>query len=121
MCPSSPYPHIHLIIYTSWYLPDGPRLLVANADSSQLGTSDKDFTANPDRRGKGAYHDSDGLFKTNTDGPSGHSALTGREGDLEKNPVAQVKSRQEGQHAHAHDDKEKPGLVEKIKHAIKKD
>lgn len=119
--------HRHLIILSAFSTHSADpsyshHPMLSRADFIQLGTSDKDFTSNPDRRGKGAYHDSDGLFKTNTDGPSGHTALTGREGDLEKNPVAQSQSRQEGQGQHnAHANGEKPGLVEKIKHAIKKD
>jgi hypothetical protein len=78
----------------------------------QLGTSDKDFTANPSRTGKGAYNDDDAHFKTNTDGPSGHSALTGREGTTHKNPVAQAK----GEAGHAETGHgEKKGLMEKVK------
>lgn len=41
----------------------------------------------------GAYADSDGPVEGNTSGPKGHTALTGREGNLAENPVAQAKSR----------------------------
>ncbi|OWZ74425.1 hypothetical protein AYX14_00072 [Cryptococcus neoformans] len=53
-----------------------------------FATSDKDFTSNTDRIGKGAYHDDQGLFKDNTSGPGGRSALTGREGNYERNPIS---------------------------------
>ena len=56
----------------------------------QLGTSDKDFTGR-DRLGTGAYVDDKGVFSENTHGPGSKSALTGREGDISKNPVAQGK------------------------------
>lgn len=76
-----------------------------------LGTTDKEFTANPSRTGKGAYNDDDAHFKDNTDGPSGQTALTGREGTTEHNPVAQAKS---NQHGTGHEG-EKKGLMEKVK------
>lgn len=83
----------------------------------KLGTKDSEFTANPSRTGKGAYTDDDAHFKTNTDGPSGHSALTGREGTTEHNPVAQAKTGEHGTGAHDH---EKKGLVEKVKEVFHK-
>ncbi|WWD17521.1 hypothetical protein CI109_101962 [Kwoniella shandongensis] len=60
-----------------------------------FGTSSSEFTGQDrDRKGGilGAYADSEGAFKGNTTGPSGHSALTGREGNLDNNPVHQAKS-----------------------------
>lgn len=64
----------------------------------QLGTSDKDFTGR-ERQGKGAYADTDGKFELNKTGPAGNTALTGREGNLDNNPV-----REAGAHnAHATD------------------
>jgi len=56
-----------------------------------IGTSDKDFTGR-DRLGgaSGAYADTEGRFANNTTGPGGNSALTGREGTIENNPVAQA-------------------------------
>jgi len=83
----------------------------------QLGTKDSEFTANPSRTGKGAYTDDDARYKTNTDGPSGHSALTGREGTTEHNPVAQTKGNEHGTGANEH---EKKGLVEKVKEVFHK-
>lgn len=82
-----------------------------------LGTKDSEFTANPSRTGKGAYTDDDARYKTNTDGPSGHSALTGREGTTEHNPVAQTKGNEHGTGANEH---EKKGLVEKVKEVFHK-
>jgi hypothetical protein len=61
----------------------------------QLGTSDKDF-AGRDRLGEGAYADTHGAFSSNTTGPKGNTALTGREGNVEKNPVAQAQSTDPG-------------------------
>ena len=60
----------------------------------QLGTSDKDFTSNTSRLGgtSGAYADTHGRFQGNKSGPGGNTALTGREGTFENNPVAQAKS-----------------------------
>ena len=87
----------------------------------QLTTKDNEFTANPSRTGKGAYTDDDAHYKTNTDGPSGHSALTGREGTTEHNPVAQAKTDEHGTGAHgAHGSHEKKGLVEKVKEVLHK-
>lgn len=81
-----------------------------------LGTTDKEFTANPSRTGQGAYHDSDGRYQTNTSGPAGNTALTGREGTAENNPVAQAQSRsQGGDNATG----EKKGLMDKVKDVFK--
>ncbi|RXK36811.1 hypothetical protein M231_05895 [Tremella mesenterica] len=66
-----------------------------------FATSDKDFV-NRERLGEGAYHDDNARFKGNLDGPHGHSALTGREGTYERNPVAQAKSRS-GEAVHPND------------------
>jgi len=95
-----------------------------------LATSDKDFTGR-DRTGPlgGAYSDTHGNFQGNTSGPGGHSALTGREGNVENNPVAQAKSRVEGENttgagagtgtgAAVSSEPKKEGLMEKIKHAV---
>jgi len=54
-----------------------------------LGTSDKDFV-NRDRLGSGAYADTEGAFQSNKSGPGGNTALTGREGNVQRNPVAQA-------------------------------
>lgn len=92
----------------------------------QLATSDHDFTENRSRVGgaSGAYADSHGHFKGNTSGPNGHTALTGREGTVEKNPVASAKSRETGEPLaaeksaeHGH---EKKGLMDKVKDALHK-
>jgi len=86
-----------------------------------LTTKDNEFTANPSRTGKGAYTDDDAHYKTNTDGPSGHSALTGREGTTEHNPVAQAKTDEHGTGAHgAQGTHEKKGLMDKVKDALHK-
>ncbi len=60
----------------------------------------------------------------NTSGPNGHTALTGREGTIEKNPVARAKSRETGEPLtsdktteHGH---EKKGLMDKVKDALHK-
>lgn len=95
-----------------------------------LGTTDKEFTGR-DRLGGagGAYGDEAAHFKGNTSGPAGNTALTGREGTQENNPVAQAKSRA-GEDIHdihgapnpgvgstAHPDQKK-GIVEKIKDVL---
>jgi hypothetical protein len=98
--------------------------------TSQLNTTDKEFFGR-DRTGPagGAYGDETGAFKGNTSGPGGNTALTGREGNQENNPVAQAKSQAgkdvddvHGAGSHAgtatHDTHEKKGIVEKIKDAI---
>jgi hypothetical protein len=88
-----------------------------------LGTTDKDFTGRDRIADRGAYNDSDGHFKHNTDGPGGNNALTGREGDVSKNPVAQsdnagpASGEQVGNTAHPEHHK---GLVEKVKDALHK-
>ncbi|WRT66135.1 uncharacterized protein IL334_003088 [Kwoniella shivajii] len=56
-----------------------------------LGTSNDEFIGK-DRRSGGAYADTEGTFKNNTSGPGGNTALTGREGTTDQNPVAQAKS-----------------------------
>ena len=43
--------------------------------------------------GDGAYSDTHGAFQSNTSGPGGNTALTGREGTAAKNPVAQAAGR----------------------------
>lgn len=71
----------------------------------------------------GAYADSDGPVEGNTSGPKGHTALTGREGNLNENPVAQAKSRETGSTATgssttAHEGEHK-GLMDKVKDVFK--
>lgn len=106
---------------------------------AQLGTSDKDFLSNRDRIATGgAYNDDNAHFKSNTSGPGGNSALTGREGTLENNPVAQAQSRGENAGATAggaglshggqgvgvhegvdeHGNTQKKGILEKVKEAL---
>lgn len=99
--------------------------------SGVLATSDKDFTGR-DRTGPvgGAYSDTQGNFQGNTSGPGGNSALTGREGNVENNPVAQAKSATDGTHSSTtgthtgtgavdeHGEPHKAGLMEKVKHAV---
>ncbi|OCF42777.1 hypothetical protein I317_03379 [Kwoniella heveanensis CBS 569] len=70
----------------------------ANKDGgglSALTTTDDEFTGK-DRSHKagnlGAYADTEGPFQGNTSGPGGNTALTGREGNPENNPVARAKS-----------------------------
>ncbi|ORX36906.1 hypothetical protein BD324DRAFT_477498 [Kockovaella imperatae] len=82
-----------------------------------LGTSDKDFTGR-DRLGKGAYEDEQAHYQSNTSGPSGHSALTGREGDISNNPVAQAKGLDRDAHA-AEEGQEKKSIVDKVKDVLK--
>ncbi|WVQ99195.1 hypothetical protein IAU59_006327 [Kwoniella sp. CBS 9459] len=103
----------------------------ANKDGGGLSaftTTDNEFTGK-DRSHKagnlGAYADTEGPFQGNTSGPGGNTALTGREGNPENNPVARAKSSGEtvgdapsGTSSHpgvdesAHHNK---GIVEKIK------
>jgi len=93
--------------------------------SGLLATSDKDFTGR-ERQGKGAYADTDGPYEKNETGPAGNSALTGREGNLENNPVAQAKSRDPSsasatnEHPHGEHGKEgeHKGFMQKVKDAI---
>jgi len=101
-----------------------------------LGTSDKDFTGR-ERQGKGAYADTDGKFELNKTGPAGNTALTGREGNLDNNPVREAgahnahatdsssHSHTTGSNATAHDAAvagehtgEKKGFLAKVKDAI---
>jgi hypothetical protein len=63
-----------------------------------MGTSDKDFLSR-DRKGEGAYADTHGVTEVNSSGPKGNPALTGREGNVAENPVAQ-KHGMAGDHAH---------------------
>lgn len=60
-----------------------------------FGTADKEFTGESRGTGPaaGAYTDDKGHFKVNTDGPGGNTALTGREGTAENNPVAQAQAK----------------------------
>ncbi|ORY32610.1 hypothetical protein BCR39DRAFT_523119 [Naematelia encephala] len=84
-----------------------------------LGTSDKDFTGRDrlGQSGSSAYTDDHAKFSGNTTGPGG-SALTGREGNINNNPVAQAKSRAEGTSTtNAEEEPHKKGLMEKIKDA----
>lgn len=86
-----------------------------------LATSDKDFTGR-DRTGGpgGAYANIEG----NNAGPGGNTALTGREGNRENNPVAQAEHTGVGHSGTAPHgsqtvgENEKPGLLEKVKHAV---
>ena len=74
----------------------------------------------------GAYADSDGPVEGNTSGPKGHTALTGREGNLDENPVAQAKSCGDNSTSvatatgtHGHAESEHKGLMDKVKDAFK--
>jgi hypothetical protein len=96
----------------------------------QLATSDKDFTGRERLGGtSGAYADTHGRFEGNTTGPSGNTALTGREGNPAHNPVAQAKSHgdvsgtgvttQAGETAtNEHGEPHKKGVVDKIKDVL---
>lgn len=91
-----------------------------------LGTSDKDFTGRERQGGTmGAYADSHGPVEGNTSGPKGHTALTGREGNLDENPVAQAKSRETGStttatgSSNAGHEGEHKGFMDKVKDAFK--
>ena len=95
---------------------------------NQLGTSDKDFT-NRDRKGTGAYADTHGHFQLNQSGPAGNTALTGREGNPETNPVAQAQARGDNagtgatriESRESLDEEGKPkkkGFMEKVKEAL---
>ena len=100
----------------------------------QLGTSEKDFTGRDRLPGsQSAYTDTQGLYKLNTSGPGGKSALTGREGNFEDNPVAKATGagagtdgvgaagvgtgRTETRHASA-GSPTKRGFVQKVKDAL---
>jgi hypothetical protein len=89
--------------------------------TQQLGTSDKDFTGRERQGGTmGAYADSHGTMEGNTSGPKGNTALTGREGNLDENPVAQAKSRETGSTATGHAaEGEHKGLMDKVKDVFK--
>ncbi|KAK4684457.1 hypothetical protein P7C73_g5720, partial [Tremellales sp. Uapishka_1] len=102
---------------------------------SAFTTSDKEFT-NRGETGTGAYQDTDRTFNSNTSGPGGNSALTGREGNFEKNPVSGVtggtdtsntgsgvtgnSSVRNDVNAAKHDETSEGGLMGKIKHALGK-
>ncbi|WVF71699.1 hypothetical protein IAT40_006507 [Kwoniella sp. CBS 6097] len=112
----------------------------ANKDGgglSGLTTTDDEFTgkSRSHKAGAlGAYADTEGPFQGNTSGPGGNTALTGREGNPENNPVARAQSSGQtvGDAPHgtstrpgvdetAHHDTathEKKGIIEKIKEAF---
>jgi len=83
-----------------------------------LGTSDKDFTGRERTGGAGgAYANID----NNTHHASGHTALTGREGNTDNNPVTNVGHNTGAGHhdgVNATEDGHKPTLIEKAKHAV---
>lgn len=64
-----------------------------SAFNKAITTADKDFTGESRGTGttSGAYTDTHGHYETNASGPMGNSALTGREGNIDNNPVAQAK------------------------------
>jgi len=99
-------------------LPDRNR-----AVSQDCSPSDKDFTGR-ERQGKGAYADTDGPYEKNETGPAGNTALTGREGNLDNNPVAQAKSRDPSapsavnEHPHGAQEGEHKGFIQKVKDAL---
>jgi hypothetical protein len=98
------------------------------ADTHQVGTSSKDFTGR-DRLGdtSGAYADTHGRFQGNANTQG--TALTGREGNIANNPVAQAQSRSgdatgpgtvagTGTATGEEEGHEKKGFVQKVKDAL---
>ncbi|KAL7421503.1 hypothetical protein Q5752_003272 [Cryptotrichosporon argae] len=87
--------------------------------ASILTTSDTEFANRKPGSNIGskfdAYRDDNAAFQNNTSGPDGRTALTGREGTTEKNPVAQAKSHETGADTTTTHEGEKPGLIQKIK------